>query len=80
MQQPGSGDAVSAVVARAAQHRNPAFSTSPGQQSRHGLRDPGRRPLHQLNGGDPPFLNGLPVQFLHLRRRCQLHIAFLPTF
>ena len=27
-----------------------------------------------------PFLNGLPVQFLHLRRPCQLHIAFLPTF
>ena len=110
-QQPGGGDAVPAVVPRAAEQSNPlgevavlGLHHSPylvrlplllrGQrlatrgEHRHGHRapDPSVRPgalhrphqighrlghlpggvLHQLQRGDPPLLNGGPVQLSHL--------------
>ena len=72
-QQPGCGDSIAAVVARAAQGRPPTFPRPLGQQRQRRLCHACRRPLHQVDGGNAPLFNGLPVQLLHLLRRRQLH-------
>ena len=77
-QHPCRRDAVPAVVARAAEHRRPALPRPHGQQRQSRLGHALRRPLHQVNGGDAPLLDGLSVQFLHLCRCRQFHGPRLP--
>ena len=72
-QKPGGGNAVSAVVPRAAQRRDPAagrlFRQQLHRRSRHALR----RPLHQVDGGNFSLLNGDAVQLPHLGGCGQFH-------